>query len=187
MPKQFVLKCTHDSEGHVIVKDKDTLDLKAAKTKLEKALKHNFFYVGREWPYKNVKPRIIAEEYMEDHTDRELRDYKFFCFNGEPKALSIYTNRNVDKVNSDFFDLDFNHLDIRQKYPNAVSVRKPATFNKMIELSRIISKGYRHVRVDFYEVDGQLYFGEFTLYHSSGFASFQPQSWDKVFGEWLTL
>lgn len=187
LPSQFVLKCTHDSEGLVIVKDKEKLDKEKAKEKIDSALKQNFYYIGREWPYKDVKPRIIAEKYMEDHSDGELRDYKFFCFNGEPKALFIATDRAVDNVKFDYFDLDYNHLDIKQKYPNAGEVRKPVTFDRMIELSKVISGGYPHVRVDFYEVDGKLYFGEFTLYHFSGFMPFQPDKWDRIFGDWLTL
>ena len=87
----------------------------------------------------------------------------------------------------DYFDLDFNHLDIKQKYPNAGKVRKPATFNEMVKLARIISTGYKHVRVDFYEVDGHLYFGEFTFYHFSGFMPFQPDMWDKIWGNWISI
>lgn len=187
LPDQFVLKCTHDSEGIVIVKDKAALNMEAAREKIENALKQNFFYIGREWPYKGVKPRIIAEQYMEDHVDGELRDYKFFCFDGEPKAMFIATDRAVDDVKFDYFDLDFHHLDIKQKYPNAGMVRKPVTFDKMIELAGVISRGFPHVRVDFYEVDGRLYFGEFTLYHFSGFMPFQPEKWDRIFGEWLKI
>ena len=187
LPEQFVLKCTHDSEGVFIVTDKSKFDKKAAKEKLEKSLKQNFYYIGREWPYKDVPPRIIAEQYMEDHTDGELRDYKFFCFNGKAKAMFVATDRAKDDVKFDYFDLEFNHLDIRQKYSNAGLVRKPVTFEKMIEFAEIISKGYPHVRVDFYEVDGHLYFGEFTLYHFSGFMPFQPSKWDMIFGEWLEL
>jgi len=187
LPDQFVLKCTHDSEGLVVVKDKTTLDKSAIKKKIEAAIKQNFFYIGREWPYKEVKPRIIAEPYLEDHIDGELRDYKFFCFNGEPKAMFIASDRAINEVKFDYFDLSFKHLDIKQKYPNAGNVRKPVTFDKMIELSKIISKGYPHVRVDFYEVNGKVLFGEFTLYHFSGFMPFQPEEWDMLFGEWLEL
>ena len=188
LPQQFVLKCTHDSEGLVIVKDKDKLDKEMAKNQIESALKQNFFYIGREWPYKNVKPRIIAEKYMEDHIDGELRDYKFFCFDGEPKAMFVASDRASDNVKFDYFDLNFNHLDIKQKYPHAEQpLRKPVTFEKMIELSKVLSKGFPHVRVDFYEVDGQLYFGELTFYHFSGFMPFEPNKWDKIFGDWIKL
>ena len=188
LPNQFVLKCTHDSEGLVIVKDKKKLDKNAAKEKIEAALKQNFYYIGREWPYKNVKPRIIAEQYMEDHVDGELRDYKFFCFDGEPKAMFIASDRASDHVKFDYYDLKFNHLDIKQKYPHAQeALRKPVTFEKMIDFSKILSKGFPHVRVDFYEVDGHLYFGELTFYHFSGFMPFEPDRWDKVFGDWLKL
>lgn len=188
LPDQFVLKCTHDSEGLVIVKDKSTMDRVAAKEKIEAALKQNFYYIGREWPYKDVKPRIIAEEYMEDRVDGELRDYKFFCFNGEPKAMFIASDRASDHVKFDYFDLDFKHLDIKQKYPHADKpLRKPETFDKMVELSRMLSKGFPHVRVDFYEVEGHLYFGELTFYHFSGFMPFEPDKWDYIFGKWLKL
>lgn len=139
-------------------------------------------------PYKNVKPRIIAEKYMEDHIDGELRDYKFFCFDGEPKAMFVASDRASDNVKFDYFDLNFNHLDIKQKYPHAEQpLRKPVTFEKMIELSKVLSKGFPHVRVDFYEVDGQLYFGELTFYHFSGFMPFEPNKWDKIFGDWIKL
>lgn len=187
LPNQFVLKCTHDSEGVVIVKDKEKMDKAAAKKKLEEALKLNFFYIGREWPYKNVKPRIIAEQYVEDHIDGELRDYKFFCFNGEPKALFIATDRASGSTKFDYFDLEYNHLNIKQHYPNAGEVRKPVNFQEMIELSRKLSEGMPHVRVDFYEADGHLYFGELTFFHFSGFVPFQPANWDRVFGDWLDL
>ena len=187
LPDQFVLKCTHDSEGLVICKDKSKLDLKAAKEKIKAALKLNFYYIGREWPYKNVKPRIIAEQYMEDHVDGELRDYKFFCFDGEPKAMFVASDRAINATKFDYFDLEYNHLDIKQHYPNAGKVRKPVTFEKMIELSKVLSKGMPHVRVDFYEVDGKLYFGELTFYHFSGFMPFQPAKWDKTFGDWIKL
>ena len=188
LPDQFVLKCTHDSEGVVVVRDKKKLDFPAAREKLTHALSQNFYYMGREWPYKNLKPRIIAEKYMEDHVDGELRDYKFFCFDGEPKAMFVASDRTDHGVFFDYFDLDFNHLDIRQKYPNAAkSIRKPDNFEKMIELSRRLTKGFPHVRADFYEVDGKLYFGELTFYHFSGFMPFQPEKWDGIFGDWLKL
>lgn len=188
LPEQFVLKCTHDSEGLVVVKDKANLNKKYAKEKIENALKYNFYYIGREWPYKNIKPKIIAEQYMEDKIDKELKDYKFFCFNGEPKAMFIASERNIGQTKFDYFDLDFNHLDIVQHYPNsAETIKKPINFNKMIELSKKLSKNLKHARIDFYEVDGKIYFGEITFFHFSGFMPFEPSKWDEKFGEWLSL
>ena len=188
LPNAVVLTCTHDSEGVVVIKDKKSMDKAAVKQKLEAALRQNFFYIGREWPYKNIKPRIIAEQYMEDHTDGELRDYKFFCFDGEPKALFIASDRTEDYVFFDYYDMDFHHLDLKQKYPHASKpLRKPKTFEQMAAAARTLSKGFPHVRVDFYEVDGKMYFGELTFYHFSGFMPFEPDRWDKVFGDWLKL
>ena len=187
LPNQFVLKCTHDSEGLVIVKDKSKLDIKSVKEKLTNSLKNNFYYIGREWPYKNVKPRIIAEKYMEDKKLKELRDYKFFCFNGEPKAMFIASDR-ANNVKFDYYDLNFCHLDIKQKYPNSTKkIDKPINFEKMIELSKDLSKDLKHARIDFYEVNGRIYFGEITFYHFSGFMPFQPKKWDTKFGDWLKI
>lgn len=188
LPQQFVLKCTHDSEGVILVEDKDKLDKREAKKKIERSLRQNFYYIGREWPYKNVKPRIIAENYMVDHKDSELRDYKFFCFNGQPKLMYIASGRNDGDTKFDYFDLNFKHLNISQKYPQSTKkIRKPLNFDKMIELSKILSEGIPHIRVDFYEVDGKLFFGELTFYHFSGFMPFQPNKWDRTLGDLLKL
>lgn len=188
LPNQFVLKCTHDSEGIVICKDKRKLDKAKAKEKIEAALKCNFYFIGREWPYKGVKPRIIAEHYMEDHVDGELRDYKFFCFNGEPKVMFVASERNLGATKFDYYDLKFNHLELVQHYPNSnASVRKPETFDMMVKFSKVLSEKIPHVRVDFYEVEGKLYFGELTFYHFSGFMPFQPAKWDMSFGDWINL
>lgn len=190
LPEKFVLKCTHDSGGVVICKNKNTLDLEQAKQKIEKSLKNNFYYRSREWPYKNVKPRIIAEQYMEDKETGELRDYKFFCFDGIVKALFIATerqNKNKD-TKFDFFDENFNHLPFTNGHPNAeVIPDKPKHFEEMKVLASKLSKGIPHVRVDFYECNGQIYFGELTFYHWGGFMPFNPPEWDEKFGEWITL
>ena len=134
----------------MVVKNKSQLDKAAAKEKISATLNQNFYYIGREWPYKNIKPRIIAEPFLIDNGTGELRDYKFFCFDGEPKTLFVASDRAIDDVKFDYFDLEFNHLDIKQKYPNASAPRK-------------LSKGFRHVRVDLYEVNGKVYFGELTF------------------------
>lgn len=188
LPKQFVLKCTHDSEGVVIVTDKSNMNWAEIERKLNKALSFNFYYIGREWPYKEIRPRIIAEKYLQDSETQELRDYKFFCFSGEPICLFVASGRATGETAFDFFDLDFNLLSVQQGYPNSGKrIRKPATFAQMIDCSRILSEGMPHVRIDFYEVNGQLYFGEFTFYHFSGFVPFLPADWDRQFGNWLQL
>ncbi len=190
LPSQFVLKCTHDSGGLVICRDKDSLDIEAARKKINASLRTNFFWVGREWPYKNVKPRIIAEQYMEDEDDRELRDYKFFAFDGIAKALFIATDRGDETVDTkfDFYDMDFKHLDFTNGHPNSKhELRKPKNFDKMRELAEKLSTGIPQVRVDFYEVNGRLYFGEITLAHWSGMKPFVPEEWDSIFGDWIEL
>ena len=188
LPNQFVLKCTHDSEGLLIVKDKSKLDFKKAKKKIERDMKYNFYYIGREYPYKNVKPRIIAEPYMEDDKHHELRDYKFFCFDGEPKAMFVATDRDTGHTKFDYYDIHFNHLDIIQHYPNSEKViEKPINYDKMVEFSRKLSSGLKHVRIDFYEVNGKLYFGEITFYHFSGLQPFNDKKWDDLFGSYIDI
>lgn len=190
LPNQFVLKCTHDSGGLVICKDKNSFDTSKAKKILKKSLKRNFYYMGFEWPYKDVKPRIIAETYMEDSKTKELRDYKFFCFNGVVKALFIATERQKEgeDVKFDFFDANFNHLPFRQGHENAEEVpEKPICFEEMKRLASILSKNMPQVRVDFYEVDGKVYFGEMTFFHHGGWTPFEPSKWDNIFGAWLIL
>lgn len=190
LPRQFVLKCTHDSGGLVICKDKGQLDLKSARRKISKSLAFNYYWRNREWPYKNVKPRIIAEKYMEDSKTEELRDYKFFAFDGVVKALFIASDRNKkgEEVKFDYFDENFNHLDLKQVHPMSnKQIEKPINFEKMKELASIISKGLPETRCDFYEVDGKIYFGEITFFHHGGLVPFHPACWDKTFGSWIKL
>ena len=190
LPEQFVLKCTHDCGGLVIVKDKSKLDIEAARNKINKSLRRNYFWEGREWPYKNVKPRIIAEKYLEDSRTGELPDYKFFCFNGIARALFIATERSneSEETKFDFYDMDFNHLPFTNGHPNAnVIPAKPETFDKMKELAEKISKGIPLLRVDFYEVDGKVYFGELTFSHWSGMIPFKPEEWDRKLGDMIVI
>lgn len=190
LPEQFVIKCTHDSGGLIICKDKRTLDIGMAKKKMERCLMHRYYDGQREWPYKNIKPRIIAEEYKEDIRDHELRDYKFFTFDGQPKVLFIATERGLpgEETKSDFFDINFNHLDFTNGHPNAdVPPHKPERFEEMKILAGKLSEGIPQVRVDFYEVEGRVYFGEMTFFHWSGMKPFQPAKWDRIFGDWIKL
>lgn len=190
LPNQFVLKCTHDSGGVVICKDKSQFNKAKAKRLLNKHLRRNYYYMGFEWPYKNVTPRIIAEKFMEDAKTKELRDYKFFCFKGEVKALFIATERQKvgEDVKFDFFDADFNHLPFKQGHENAsLCPSKPICFEEMKTLASSLSRDLPQVRIDFYEVNGRIYFGEFTFFHHGGWTKFEPKEWDFVFGEWIKL
>ena len=190
LPNQFVLKCTHDSGGLVICRDKSKLDIDKAKKKIKKSLKRNYYWSGREWPYKNVKPRIIAEKYMEDTRVGELPDYKFFCFNGKCKMMFIATNRSKgsDEIKFDFFDEKFNKLPFTQGHPNSdVLSSKPEKFYEMIELAEKLSQGVKQVRIDFYEVNGKIYFGEYTLFHYSGFTPIYPNEWDEKLGKLINI
>lgn len=188
LPNQFVLKTTHDSGGVVICKDKECFDRVSAKKKLTKSLKRNFYYMHREYPYKNVKPRIIAEKFMVDESGTELKDYKFFCFDGKCRMLFVATDRGIGDVKFDFFDTGFNHLPFKQGHPNANrAISRPAGFEEMIRLAEILSQNIPHVRVDFYDINGKIYFGELTFFHFSACVPFEPEEWDYKIGEWLTL
>ena len=189
LPDRFVLKTTHDSGGIVICKDKSKLDIPAARRRLRHFWKRHYYDNNREWPYKDVPHRIIAEAYMEDSRCGELRDYKFFTFGGEPKVLYIAQGRGRGEPTvADFFDMDFNHLDFTIDHDMApVPPEKPECFEEMKRLAAILSEGTPQLRVDFYEVDGKVYFGEMTFFHCSGLHPFHPESWDRTFGDWVKL
>lgn len=170
LPEQFVIKCTHDSGGLVICRDKKQLDIKKAKAKIERCLKRNYFLNSREWVYNDIKPRIVIEKYMVDESGYELKDYKFFCFDGSAKVMFMATDRSgEEETKFDFFDMDFNHLDLRNGHPNSVrKLEKPERFEEMAALAEKISEGLPHARVDLYNINGKLYFGEVTFFHWSG-------------------
>ena len=194
LPNQFVLKCTHDSGGLVVCKDKSKLDKAAAKEKIEKSLKRNYYWSGREWPYKNVPPRIIAEKYMSDSQETNgeelsLKDYKFYCFDGTMKFVMINSDRNSNKpTKADYFDRDFNWLDFTWGYGHAeVRPEKPDKFKEMVSIAEKLSKRLPHIRVDLYECNGQIYFGELTFYDGSGFDEISPVEWDYKIGDYIKL
>lgn len=190
LPDEYVLKCTHDSGGLVIVTEKNKLDKKSAERKIGRSLKHNYYLYGREWPYKNVKPRIIAEKYMVDESGYELKDYKFFCFDGEPEFMFIASDRQVDgeETKFDFFDMEFNHLPFTNGHPNAKhEIKCPDSFDEMKNLAKKLTKGLPCVRVDFYDINGQIYFGELTFFHWSGVVPFEPEEWDYKLGDLIKL
>lgn len=190
LPKQFVLKSTHDSGGVYIVNDKDSMNPQQIKQFFDRRLLRSHYKHGREWPYKNVKPRIIAEKFMVDESGYELKDYKFFCFNGEPKVMFIASDRQVEdeETKFDFFDMDFKHLPFTNGHPNSKKeIKCPQSFESMKELAKKLAQGIPCVRVDFYEINGKIYFGELTFFHCNGMIPFEPEEWDYKLGEWINL
>lgn len=190
LPDQFVLKCTHDSGSVLICRDKSSFDLQSAKKHFKKCLNTSSFKGGREWAYKDVAHRIIAEPYLEDESSTDLKDYKFFCFDGKVKALFIATDRGVEgtDVKFDFFDENFVHLSLKHGHENASIIpTKPDNFDDMKIIASKLSSGMRHARVDLYNLNGKIYFGEITFYHHCGFVPFTPDSWDYKFGDWLNI
>lgn len=188
LPNAFVLKCTHDSGSVFICKDKTLMDLAATKKALQKALRKNLYWKTREWPYKQVKPRIICEKYMEDESGYELKDYKIFCFSGQPKFIQVDFNRFSNHTRN-MYDLDWNLIPFTIKYPNDPNtvITKPLQLEKMIEIASKLSQGIPHLRVDLYSINDKIYFGEMTLYHGSGNEIFTPDSYDLLLGSWINL
>lgn len=188
LPEHFVLKCTHDSGGLVICRDRSIFDLDAARKKIESALARNFFWSGRELPYKDVKPRILVEECLESDASSDLTDYKFMCFGGEVRCAFTCTGRAEDDLRVDFFDLSWNRLPFTRHYPNADAPPKaPENLRKLISVTQELASGIPFVRVDFYEVAGRIFFGEMTFYPGSGFEEFDPCEWDERLGSWIEL
>ena len=189
LPDQFVLKCTHDSGGLVIVKDKSKLDIDVARRKIEDSLKTDYYMVGREWPYKNVKPRIIAEKYMVDQFENELMDYKFFCFDGKVKCSYVCTDRFTESgLKCTFYNREWEKMQIEHGYPKSdAEIHKPLKYDEMLDIAEKLSKNIPFLRVDFYEIQEKIYLGELTFYPQCGFGKFEPSGWDKKLGEWIKL
>lgn len=187
LPDQFVLKCTHDSGSVIICRDKSTFDLKAARERLAYCLSRDTSSYFCEWAYHDVPRRIIAEPLLVDGDNAELMDYKFFCFDGVPRIM--YMSRDhAENATTDFFDMEFNHLPIRMLAPPSdVLPEKPEQFEKLKELASSLSQGIPHVRVDFYVVNGKVFFGEMTFYHCGGMVTVQPPEWNLRMGDMIHL
>lgn len=189
LPEQFVLKCNHDSGGVIVCKNKSELNVEKIKSFLNKRLKVNFYYSHREWQYKGIKPCIIAEKYMEA-PGGELRDYKFYCFDGEPKFIRVIKESAMkdQPISYAFFDMDFNMLPFYTSVPHSdVPISKPENFELMKKLAERLSRGMSHVRIDLYDTGSKVYFGEITLYDGSGMVIYDPAEWDEKIGGWLKL
>lgn len=197
LPEQFVLKCTHDSGGLVICRDKSKLDMEKAKNKITRSLNRNYYYSSREWPYKDVKPRVIAEKYMEEKGDDEtvvngLIDYKFFCFNGEPKML--YISKGLEDHSTariSFFDLDGKEMPFHRKdfAPFDSELILPENYEQMKEIAQRLAKHVNNsfVRIDLYSINNNIYFSEITFSPCSGMIPFEPEEWDAKLGEYIKL
>lgn len=190
LPNQFVLKCNHNSGlGMYICKDKSKMNIKKVKNGLKCGLRQDYYLSGREWPYKNVVRKIIAEQFMKSDSDG-LTDYKIHCFNGEPKLILVCKDRFARTgLTEDFFTPQWEHLDIRRPtHPNALDkIAKPEELSEMLALAEKLSENIPFLRVDFYIVEHKVYFSELTFFPASGFKKFVPEKWDEVLGSWLEL
>lgn len=190
LPDRFVLKCNHNSGlGMYICQDKSKMDVGQVKKELWKGLKQDYYLTGREWPYKNVKRKIIAEKYMEDDAVHELRDYKFFCFNGRCKCFKVDFNRFVEH-RANYYDPQGHLLDFGEKICPPDSTKNivlPENLAEMISLAEKLSVGFPFLRVDLYDVNGKIYFGELTFFPASGFGEFTSEEWDERLGSWIKL
>lgn len=190
LPNQFVLKTTHDSGGVVVCADKQALNCKKAKEKIEKSLKNNYFWSGREYPYKYIKPQIIAEQYLTDESGLELKDYKILCMNGVPQNVMVCTGRLQGNVKYYFFDLDWNFLPLNHgddQLPKDFTLPRPKHLDEMIRVAKTLSKNYKLLRVDLYEANDRVFFGEMTFYPDSGFDTDILPSTDIELGKRLAI
>lgn len=188
LPGQFVLKCTHDSGSVIICKDKGSFNKEEALQKLSAAMRTNYFYQSREWPYKNIKPRIIAEAYMADESGTELKDYKIYNFSGEPELIQVDFGRFVHHERN-LYTLDWTYIDETIEYPKnqQIVIPKPESLDKMLWCARKLSEGIPSVRTDFYSINGRIYFGEITFYQEAGFARFEHEAFEKKLGNLIQI
>jgi len=188
LPNRFVLKATHGSGWNSIVNDKNKINWFWRKKILKSWLKHNIFWAGREWVYKDIKHRIVCEKFLKDESGF-LIDYKFHCFNGEPKYIQANNGRGKKQHAQNFYDLDWNFMPFgKDLVPlKNVIIKKPTQLKKMIAMARDYARDYPYVRVDFYEVNKKIVFGELTFFPASGMPDFKPETYDKVWGDLLTL
>lgn len=190
LPDQFAMKCNHNSGlGMCICTDKSELDTDNVRKDLEQGLKQDYYLTGREWPYKDIPRKIVAEKFLKSDSGG-LTDYKIHCFNGVPKFILVCCDRFAESgLTEDFYTLEWERMNIkRPDIPNKVTqMPKPENLDVMLKLAEELSKNIPFIRVDFYSVEGKIYFSELTLYPASGFSGYDPPEWDKVFGEWLTL
>ena len=187
LPNQFVIKVTHGSTFNIIVKDKNTLNRNKVEKKLHTWLKAKFIPCYGEWWYGKVRPRIIIEKYLENHDKGELIDYKVFCFHGVPKLIDVHAGRFGNHTRN-LYDVKWNfYKDARIKYPQGEVMSKPNQLKELLKYAEILSKDFKHVRIDFFMVDEKIYFGEFTFANGAGFDAITPYEFDLEMGSWLNV
>lgn len=191
LPNQFVLKCNHNSRvGMCICKDKTQLNINKVKKELEKGLKENHYMKTREWPYKNVRRKILVEKYMEEEGCPSLHDYKVMCFNGKAKLIELHRGRFTDYHIQEFYDCNWNKTNISQSGSGCISnevIPPPSFLKELLELSEILAEGIPHVRVDWYYVKKQLYFGEMTFFDGAGFDPMDKKEDELMLGSWINI
>lgn len=194
LPNEFVLKCNHDSGSVRIIRDKAALtgdEINEIRKFFNRRVRKNFYLVGREYPYKEISRKVFAEQLMKPYDENVLsiNDYKFFCFNGEPKLLLLASGRNTGNHFEDYFDMEFHYLpEVRNGWkPSKTPPQKPKCFEEMKQMAATLSAGIPQVRMDFYEINGKPYFGEYTFFSGGGFELFKPDEWEKKLGDWITL
>ena len=190
LPDRFVLKCTHDSGSAVICTDKSGAALKQTEQLFRIRLKRNFYLRNREWVYKDIRPRILAEPVIECRDGSAPGEYKVFCFDGKAEYIAVCLGKaNTPERTNDIYDRNGNLLDIQMNHPNSECGLSliPECFVRIINIAERLACGIPHVRVDFYEACGKIYFGEMTFFPDGGFVHFDPPEWDRIFGEKITL
>lgn len=188
LPDKFVLKANHGSGWNIICDDKSKLNLRLTKNLLRRWMHANYYYETCEWVYKNIKPKIICEKFLEDSSVGGLKDYKIFCFNGEPKLIQVDIDRRTSHKRN-IYDLNWNYVPVSIKYPTApeIQIPKPVNLDEMLHYARILSDGFPHVRVDFYIIDRKIIFGELTFIHGAGYEKITPESYNVLMGTWFEL
>ncbi|GMQ60450.1 ATP-grasp fold amidoligase family protein [Vallitalea sediminicola] len=188
LPSEFVMKVTHGCGQNLICTDKSKFNWGTEKKMFNKWLKISHYYDSLEWVYRDIKPRIIVEKLIKTNDEKCPKDYKIFCFNGEPKCLFVATDRGEHTTKFDFYDLEWNHLTVKNHYPNSGEILiRPKELNEILEYSKILSKGFPHVRVDFYIENNKVIFGECTFFHFSGSEPYEPMKFDYEMGKYLKL
>ena len=184
LPDKFVLKLSHGSGWNIICKDKSRLNLPIYKLIIKSWMKQNLYIYGREWNYKDLEPKIIIEKYL-DNNDGQLTDYKFFCFNGKPHFVQIDHDR-FSHHKQTYYDMNWRILNVQTGH-ETLTEDCPQNFEEMKSIATELSKPFPHVRIDFYNVNNKIYFGEFTYFDGSGFYTFEPDNTDFAWGKLLEL